>query len=70
MERSVRISWSPIDPQVLRRAIGEERAARYIHEEVEAKMVVKELDSEVVAKVRHAYRETEFLEANPARGPG
>ena len=70
VERSVRISWSPIDPLLLRRAIGEERAARYIHEEVEADMVVKELDPEIVAKVRHAYRETEFLEASPARGIG
>ncbi len=68
VERSVRVSWSPIDPQVLRRAIGEERAARYIHEEVEAEMVVKELDPEIVAKARHAYRETEFVEASPARG--
>ena len=31
-------------------------------------MVVKELEPEVFAKVRHAYRETEFLEASPARG--
>ncbi len=67
IERSVRVSWSPIDPQVLRRAIGEERAARYIHEEVEAEMVVKELDPAVVAKVRHAYRETEFVEASPTK---
>ena len=70
VEQSARVSWSPIDPQVLRRAIGEERAARYIHEEVEAEMVVKELEPEVVAKVRHAYRETEFVEAIPARGYG
>ena len=68
VERSVRVSWSPIDPRVLRQAIGDERAARYIHEEVEAEMVVKELDAEVVAKVRHAYRETEYLEASPAKG--
>lgn len=67
IERSIRVSWSPIDPRVLRAAIGEERAARYIHEEVEAEMVVKELDPDVVAKIRHAYRETEFLEASPAR---
>lgn len=67
IERAARVSWSPIDPQVLRRAIGEERAARYIHEEVEAEMVVKELGPEVVARVRHAYRETEFLEASAAR---
>ncbi len=67
VERSVRVSWSPIDPRVLRQAIGEERAARYIHEEVEAEMVVKEIDPEVVVKVRHAYRETEFVEASPAR---
>ena len=68
IERSVRVSWSPIDPRVLRQAIGEERAARYIHEEVEAEMVVEELEPEVVAKVRHAYRETEFVEASPAKG--
>jgi hypothetical protein len=68
IERSVRVSWSPIDPLALRRAIGEERAARFIHEEVEAEMVVKELEPAVVAKVRHAYRETEFVEASPARG--
>lgn len=67
VERSVRVSWSPIDPAALRRAVGEERAGRYIHEEVEADMVVKELEPEVVAKIRHAYRETEFLEASPAR---
>jgi hypothetical protein len=30
-------------------------------------MVVKELGPEVVARVRHAYRETEFLEASAAR---
>jgi hypothetical protein len=68
VERSVRVSWSPIDPAALRRAVGEVRAARFIHEEVEAEMVVKELDPEVVAKVRHAYRETEFVEASPAKG--
>ena len=67
VERSVRVSWSPIDPQAFRRAIGEERAARYIHEEFEADMVVKEIEPEVVAKVRHAYRETEFVEASPTR---
>ena len=33
-------------------------------------MVVKELAPEVVAKVRHAYRKTEFLEASPSRGLG
>ena len=70
VERSVRVSWSPIDPRVLRQAIGEERAARYIHEEVEAEMVVKELEPDVVAKIRHAYRETEFVECSPARGTG
>ncbi|MDG7006394.1 MAG: hypothetical protein JRM86_05610 [Nitrososphaerota archaeon] len=68
VERTTRTSWSPIDSQVLRRAIGEERAARYIHEEVESEMVVKELEPEVVAKIRHAYRETEFVEASPTRG--
>lgn len=70
VERSVRVSWSPIDPRVLRQALGDERASRYIHEEVEVDMVVKELEPEIVAKVRHAYRETEFLEASPARGLG
>ncbi|MDE1882003.1 MAG: hypothetical protein KGI89_15825 [Euryarchaeota archaeon] len=70
VERSVRISWSLIGPRVLRQAIGEERAARYIHEEVEAEMVVRELEPEVIAKVRHTYRETEFVEASPARGLG
>ena len=68
MERSVRVSWSPIDPRVLRSAIGDEPAVRYIHEEVEADMIVKELEPGVMARVRHAYRETEFVEASPARG--
>ena len=68
VERSVRVSWSPIDPLVLRRAIGDERAARYIHGEVDAEMVVKELEPDVLAKLRHAYRETEFVEASPAKG--
>ena len=68
IERSVRISWSPVDPRVLRQAVGEERAGRYIREEVESDMVVKELEPEVVARIRHAYRETEFLEASPAKG--
>ncbi len=67
VERSIRVSWSPIDPAALRRAVGEDRASRYIHEEVEAEMVVKELGPEVVGRVRHAYRETEFVEASPAR---
>ena len=70
VERAVRFSWLPIDPHVLRQAIGKEHAARHIHEKVEVKIIVKELELKVVAKVRHTSRETAYLGTTPARGPG
>lgn len=67
VERFIRVSLSLIDPQVLRRAIGKERAPHYIHEEVEVEIVVDEFEPEVVAKVHHTYSEMEFVEATPER---